>query len=190
VKKDFWFWLLLTGNIIGTMYGFISYYGRQIMETPFLLRIFVPDCPMHSLWFAVALVFLKYRKKVDLFFYLGVVGGLKYGFWTMFVLIRHYKFYFGIDFIQYLMIFIGHAFLFTEQFIFAGKFRVKNSYLLAGLCWFIMNDISDYYLGTHPYLPQGSLGFMKTATIVMSLSFSWLAFYLFKRLKKPLIEVT
>ena len=51
-EDKFLLYVLILVNIAGTLFGF-WYYRFQLPETPFYKMIFVPDCPLYALMFAI-----------------------------------------------------------------------------------------------------------------------------------------
>ena len=136
------FWFIVLANLGGAVYGFTFFYGNQLLATNPLLWLFVADCPLYALLFAVAFLFrgkarpetLKtlFGKVPDLSFlwFVAFLGAMKYGFWTMFVLSTYPEFYFtsGAS-LLYGAIFVGHLFLLFETMLLVGKIKVKDWFL-------------------------------------------------------------
>ncbi|MEW6328793.1 MAG: DUF1405 domain-containing protein [Candidatus Micrarchaeota archaeon] len=184
------FGIVLAANLLGAAYGILGFYLQQLLSTNVLLWIFVPDCPLYALTFAIAIILIKEGKRYDWFYFIALVGALKYGFWTVFVLLRYPEFYFApeISLIYYTLLF-AHVGMFLEAFTLLGKIKMRNWFLPLALGWFLLNDFADYFLGAHPPLPVYGLGFMWRASVVMSVAFSVFGFALAKRAKKPLVEI-
>jgi len=182
-KKLLYF--LILANFIGALYGFIFYYGARLLQTPLHLWIFVPDCPLFSLFMSLAFLLILLKKEASLLFFFSLVGALKYGFWTVFVLLFFNDFYFTPEnTFMYAVLLIAHIFLFAEAFLLVKKIKFKFYYLIPTLLFFLLNDFSDYFLGTRPPLPQSELNFMFYFTLVLSLFFVALAFILVKLKEK------
>lgn len=175
-------WLIFLGNLIGAVYGFVFYYGKQFFVTPLHLWLFVPDCPLFSLLFALAILLIILKKENSHYFFFTLIGSLKYGFWTVFVLLYYNWFYFsGQNSFMYSVLLITHVFLFFEAFLLIKKIKFKLSYLIFPLVFFLANDLSDYFLNTHPPLPLTELNFMFYLTLISSLFFVLTAFLLVKK---------
>ncbi len=176
-KKLLYF--LILANFIGALYGFIFYYGARLLSTPLHLWIFVPDCPLFSLFMSLTFLLILLKKESSLLFFFSLVGALKYGFWTVFVLTFFNDFYFTPEkTFMYAVLLIAHIFLFAESFLLVKKIKFKFYYLLPTLLFFLANDFSDYFLGTHPPIPLDELNFMFYLTLISSLFFILLAFIL------------
>ena len=191
------FWFIVLANIGGAVFGFVFYYGEQYLATSPLLWLFVGDCPLYALAFAVAFFFrgeerpesLKamFGKIPDLsiVWFIALVGAVKYGFWTVFVLSAYSQFYFTPEAgLLYTVLFGSHLILLFETVLLVGKVRVRDWFPIVSILWFLANDLSDYLLGTHPPLPQSALGFMFPATIAMTIVFSALGYVTLMRYSK------
>lgn len=180
--------VLVVANAIGAAYGFIFYYGQQLSETPIWLWPFVPDCPLYSLLIAVSLVLIVWGIKSNWFIFISLIGAMKYGFWTVYVLGAYSAFYFTPESsFMYFVLFVAHIFLFLEAFLLLGNFRPDLKLLWLALGWFLLNDLSDYVLNTHPPIPAQYMPQIFAATVVMSVFFSLFAFFLARRAKKPVL---
>ena len=191
------FWFIIAANLGGAAFGFFVYYAEQFSVTSPLLWVFVGDCPLYALLFAVALYFraaprpeqLKRRfsrmPDLSVLWFLVFVGAMKYGFWTVFVLATYSQFYFTPESgLMYTILFGSHLFLMFETMLLVGKVRVSEIFLPVSLVWFLVNDLSDYLLGTHPPLPGQALGFMFPASMAMSVVFTLLAYLILVRYGK------
>jgi len=182
--------IVLFANLAGAAYGFFSFYSQQFLSFSPLLWIFIPDCPLYALFFAIIALMLLFHKRNNLFFFVSFVGALKYGFWTLFVLLYFNSFYFSpSSSLMYSVLFIAHMGLMLECILLLGRTQVKFSFLLVSLFWFLLNDFADYFLAAHPVLPPNSLNFMFYATIAMTFAFTFIAFIALKKAKKPMIDV-
>lgn len=191
MSRNFLFWVIVIGNLVGAFYGFFFYYGQQLMNSNILLWVFVPDCPLVALLFAVAMIGIKFKKKqLQWFYFLSFAFALKYAFWTVFVLWNYSWYYFTPEAsFMYSVLFVSHILLFVEQFLLLNKIQAKKFFLAIALVFLLANDFSDYLLGIHPPLPCSALEFMFPASVAMSFFFSLFAFWVLRRKFKPLIEL-
>ncbi len=130
--------------IIINFLGFASLpigYGEQLINTNPLLWLFVPDCQLSVLFFALALITGN-----DELLSLGVLSVIKYGLWTIIVLLINYSFFIN----SFWLLFIPHLFMIIEGLFFFSKARF--SWITA--LFFIINDLSDYLFNTHPFIPN------------------------------------
>lgn len=151
-------WILII-NLIGTGFGF-WWYKDQLSSTPYLYWLFTPDCPLYTLFFALLLISALLRAnckqislKGDLFSSLVFIGLIKYGIWTIFVLVialltpgvsRQ-----PID----LILLVGHGGMLAEGIVFLPLKKLRFLPITISLFWFILNDYFDYFKGVHPTLP-------------------------------------
>lgn len=188
------FWLIILVNLGAAASGLIFYYGEELASTNPLLWIFVADSAVYATLFAVAFYFQgeprpKALKKwfgrvpdLSWLWFLIFVGALKYGFLTVFVLSTYSSFFFTPEAgLMFSVLFGFNIFLMFETILLVGKIRVKEVFLLISLGWFLINDFSDYLLGTHIQLPESALGFMFPATMGMSVVFTLMAYLVLGR---------
>lgn len=157
--------LMLIFYVPGTVYGFI-WYGDQLVDTwndyPRWLLPFVPDSPMSSLFFTIALVWLwakpqptaspvlrAVRGFVEA---MGIVTSIKYGVWACSIIFAGYA---QGDYIvwQDWMLVISHGAMAICALLYARFFRFGPIALAAASAWTFLNDSLDYGVGIYPYLP-------------------------------------
>ena len=163
--KDLFIPLILV-NILGVLAG-AYYYADQLAATPVSLLIFVPDCPLYVLLFIpIALGLVKNRECR----FLVSVGMVKYGLWTVFVLLYHSDAYFQPAILATTLVFItGHIGMAAEGVSALPKKRIGALALAATICWFLLNDYADYSLGTVPPIPTAGLGLVAILTVASSI---------------------
>lgn len=185
------FWAIFGINAIAAIYGFVFFYGRQLSAANPLLAVFIPDCPLASLLFAAAMLVIAFRLRADWFCSLAAATALKYGFWTVFVLLLYPGFYFAPETaLMYSALLVAHIGLFIEVLaLLPGKFKIRAIHILPVLAWFFANDLSDYLLRTNPPMPEYANAFMFPATVAMSLFFAAFTILALPRIRKPLIEI-
>ncbi len=188
------FWFIVLANLGGFVYGTFFFYSAQFLSTNPLLWLFVPDCPFAALLIGLAFLsrcgslnlsllhpFSRRRTDLSWFWFLAFVMAMKYGFWTVFVLSVYSQFYFTpASSLLYSVLFASHIFLMFETFFLVGKIHPRRWFLLPTLGFLLANDLSDYLLGTHPPLPEASLGFMFPATVFMTLAFTALSYHVLR----------
>ncbi len=190
MERDLLVKFLIFANAIGAAYGFIFYYGPQLLSTAPWLWAFVPDCPLDAFLFAVALVLLCERAKADWFYFVVFVGAVKYGFWTMFVLWKYSYYYFQPDaVIMYSILFVSHAVLFLEPALMLGRIKARMEWFALALFWFLLNDFADYALGTAPPIPSDKTPEIFAFTVIMTLVFTAGSYLLVKKFEgRPLVR--
>lgn len=164
--------LVVVINILGTVFGFI-YYRYLFGIVPWYLWPVVPDSPGSTLLFAIALALLLIGKKKDLLSFIACVSTIKYGLWTIFVIV-YFPEYFLVPSTRefyYLMLFL-HFGMVIQPVVLLHTIEHKRRYLLIALLWFFMNDYFDYVVGTGPLtthgLPLDVVGVVTAALTLLS----------------------
>jgi uncharacterized membrane protein YpjA len=166
------FWPIILLNIAAVFVG-AYFYSDQLAATVPQLLIFVPDCPLYVL-LSIIIIFGIIRSETLSF--IASVGMVKYGLWTVFALLFHWDFYFQQLFFWTSVIFIvGHIGMALEGLALLPQKQSRLALALA-LAWFLLNDCSDYWLGTVPSLPPGGLETVRTLTVASSIAIPALLF--------------
>jgi uncharacterized membrane protein YpjA len=190
LSSKFFFFAVVLLNVIGALYGFFFFYREQLLSTTPLLWVFVPDCPLASLFFAVSLLFLYFKKRFHWFYFLSAAMAFKYGFWTVFVLSVFPWHYFSPQTaLLYGVLFVAHLGLMIEPIALIGRIEFKKWFLFPTALFLFLNELSDYFLVTHPPLPASAVSLMFSLTLLMSFASIIFAFVLFKEKKLFLIEL-
>jgi len=178
-------WLVFLLNIAGTLWGF-AWYWDQLAETPWLLLVFVPDCPLHAMLFAIYILMLIRGIQVDkgwrqLVAWTAVLGCVKYGIWTI-VIVGQYLFSPGASpDSQDWLLFVSHIGMTLQGLAYCSKLPGAPQCVSLAVLWFAMNDISDYGLGTHPRLPlPGQFTLAAALSAALTISAALWAKYLSK----------
>ncbi|MCD1293628.1 DUF1405 domain-containing protein [Methanocella sp. CWC-04] len=134
-------------NIAGSLFG-AYYYWEQLMMTPVYLWIFVPDCPLYTLFMIFALLLIIMGKPSDTFNAITSVGLSMYGTWTVLVLLYFSEIYFrpANSLLSSAML-ISHIGMALECVLLLPYLKnVKTvSWVVAG-AWFLVQTIVDYFL--------------------------------------------
>lgn len=164
MKKEDFLVILAGLNVFGFL-SFLIYYGAQLMKTFPLLWLFVPDCQLSALFFALALLSRK-----DWLVNLGFAAAIKYGFWTLLVMLSFMNYYLTPEnAIEYWIIIASHIVLMLEAFLLSRKLKSGRA-LIPAFTFLFLNDFSDYVLGTHPPLPDYAVPLMSIATPLITVS--------------------
>jgi len=175
------FWLAILLNALGILIG-ATVYADQFALHPMYLAIFVPDCPLYVF---LALLIIFGIIKNDIFSFIVSIGMVKYGLWTIFVLFFHSSFYFSPDLFNMSVIFvIGHIGMALEGLALLPKKRLALPALALAIIWFLLNDFSDYFLGTVPLIPPGGLETLRDITIASSIILPLLLFAFAAKIRK------
>ncbi len=174
LRKPLFYVLILTN--IAAVFAGAHYYWAQLSSTPLQLLIFVPDCPLYVL---LALPILLKLVKNSTYAFLISVGLTKYGLWTVFALIFHWGAYSMPAALPTTIIFIiGHLGMAIQGAALIPKKGVGLAALLLALGWFLLNDYSDYFLGTVPPIPGQGIELVAALTFFASIALT-LGFYLY-----------
>ena len=178
--------LVIIANLIGAYFGFFVYYKEQIMATPLPLLAFTADCPLAVLLFAAALLLHLAGKKNDFLSFLAAAYCLKYGFWTVAVILYFNQLYFSPEnWALYATMLITHFGMVLESFALAGKIEVRKEYLLIVLGWFLLNDYMDYFWGMKPWTVPNE-GWLLPFTVLLSIGSALILYHAYTK-KKPKI---
>ncbi|MEM4554634.1 MAG: DUF1405 domain-containing protein [Candidatus Anstonellaceae archaeon] len=172
--------LILLVHLIAILAG-LYYYWDQFVSTPLPLLVFVPDCPLYVLLVLPLLL----RKAKGSFYPFFVSSGLvKYGLWTVFVLVFYSDVYFAPQFFMISFVFLlGHIGMFLEGLYFLPK-NPKPFYLSILIGWFLVNDFADYYFGTAPPIPYQRRETVEGLTVASSFAIPILLFALKEKINQ------
>ena len=178
------FWAAILLNCLGVFIG-ASVYADQLAAHPAYLLIFVPDCPLYVF---LALLIILGIVKNDIFSFIVSVGMVKYGLWTVFILLFHSGYYFSPDMFNLSVIFvIGHIGMALEGLAIMPKKKITLLMLALALGWFLLNDYADYWLGAVPLIPQGGMAIVRDLTIASSIAIPLALFALADRIRRNAI---
>jgi len=161
--KHKWFLLLLALiNFAAGIYSF-SYYAPQLEANSPLLWFFIADCPIYAIIFGVTILLIAAGRASPLLSFISLVGSVKYGLWTIFVL--------GVSnmALLYPLVILAHMLLLIEIIVLFRVFSFKVKHVLLALVWFAFNDYLDYTIGLHPFVPEGYLFWAGGFAIICSL---------------------
>ena len=143
-NKFFLYFLALT-NLIAGIYS-LSFYSAQLSQSNPLLWIFIADCPIAAILFALNIFLIARGIKLPWLCFLSIVASVKFGVWTIFVLII------SNDLFSLWWIFLVHLLLLVETIVLLGLFDFRVKHVLLAIVLFSIGDYFDYALGTHPPL--------------------------------------
>lgn len=174
-----WLLFLLCVNLVGFLFG-IYYYWNQLMRTSPLLWVFVIDCPLFVLLFAyICWQNMQEREVPDMFKFLTSVGLIKYGLWTVFVVWYFGSVFFSLSPTLYSILFPLHIGMMAEGFVLLPRFKAEKRHALPVLIWFLLCDVLDYSIGTHPWVPSGKMdllyGESVLSSIIIVLNILWIS---------------
>ena len=174
------FWAAIMLNLLGILIG-ATVYADRFAGVPLPLVVFVPDCPLYVF---LALLIIFGIVKNDIFSFIVSIGMVKYGLWTVFVLLFHSSYYFAPDMFNMSVIFvIGHIGMALEGLALLPKKQIALPALALAIGWFLLNDFSDYFLGTVPLIPPGGMETVRNITIASSIILPLLLFAFASRVR-------
>jgi len=185
VEFFFWFkkqpgvrFFILISCIIGTLYGFYYYLG-QFEITPVYLWFFVPDSPFFTFMYVIALLFYSLGMRSNTFDAFTFIGLNKIGIWTIFVLLWNYDYYFTPETRDFrfiiVLLHIGMILVALTLLKEMNKLNINGYLLIFG--FFVVSDFFDYFVGTHPIIPEESIEVVMWVTFVLTITSSALTFY-------------
>jgi len=166
--------LIFLINVLAGVFSF-SYYLWQFELIPLWLWVFVADCPVYALLFALNVFLLLKGKSNPFLAFVSVTGSLKFGLWTILVLFAS-----GSAFVFWTVV-IAHVLLAIETIVFFKKFEFKPQHLIFSVLWFLFNDFLDYFIGIHPFVQEGYLIYAGVAAVMLSLVVPLLVFSVFSK---------
>lgn len=141
---------LLIVNFLGSVYGYF-WYEAQLASTPVYFWPFVPDSPLSTTLFALALLMAVTGTGSALFHAFAVTASIKYGVWAV-VIITHYWAVGGPVAPAETMLWFSHLGMALQGVIFFKTIDFIPVVILLTGAWMLINDLMDYVFGHHPYL--------------------------------------
>lgn len=162
-------------NLLGTVFGYY-YYQNLLASSPAWKWIFIPDSPNSTLIFSAAIVLILLGRPSSTLGALGCVYIMKYGLWTMFVILYFPEFFLAPRWADYYwLMFWLHLGMVLEPLLILHTLRKNLRTLLVPLVLLLINDYADYAAGTSPLysFPLDGLGvtpvFSVFETLVLSI---------------------
>lgn len=152
IARPWLFWAVFIANLFGAVVGGIYWYGPMLITTPLIFYLFVPDCPLSALLFAIALLGIKYNRRWYLFYTLTAFACVKYGLWTVGYWMHDWGNGGMVEPIS-VMLFLSHVGLFVQGLLLL-PYATRASLLgrIAVILWFMLSIYVDYQLRYHPPL--------------------------------------
>lgn len=156
-------------NAAGSAYGYY-WYREQLARTPHYYWLFVPDSPLSTTLFALALLLSLAGPGRLLFQAVALTASIKYGIWAI-VMISHYWLKGGpLEFTEG-MLWVSHFGMALQGFIYLRTLQPGHGVILFTACWMTINDLMDYGLGLHPDLfAAGQTGLALLTAAALSLT--------------------
>ena len=170
---------LIAINVVAGIVGGIYWYGPDMLNYAWWGWVFVPDCPLFTFLFAIALYGLIAGRRWTMFNAVTAVGLVKYGIWTVTVWVLFWSAGYAATPESVIMT-IAHIGMILEGVVLFGLLkglRWRDVIVAGG--WFFLSDFMDYALGFHPRMAPGvSKSYMMwemiLATAVLTAFLAWL----------------
>jgi uncharacterized membrane protein YpjA len=167
-------------NLLGSGFGYY-YYKSLLAASPLWLWIFIPDSPNSTLLFSLAIFLILMGRGSSTLSALGSVYVMKYGLWTMFVILYYSEYFLSPPLTGYYwLMFWLHFGMVIEPVVILHTLEKGKRVLLIPLIWLLINDFFDYGLGTTPLLrlPLESPGMVALFSLGETILFSVLVYAL------------
>ncbi|SER12927.1 Uncharacterized membrane protein YpjA [Gracilibacillus ureilyticus] len=135
-------------NLIGTIYGYY-WYLPQLMDTPLIFTLFVPDSPTASLFFTIFLYFYMKGKNVPVIEALAFVSLLKYGIWAVVMNLLTFNVSGTLSWQGY-MLMASHGAMALQALLYSPLYKIKLRHLSFAALFVLHNEIIDYVYGMMP----------------------------------------
>jgi len=141
---------LLCINVPGSIYGFY-WYRVQLAATPVYYWPLVPDSPLSSSLFVLALLLSLFGFQGTPLQVLACSVSIKYGLWAVVMISQYWASGGGLEATE-AMLWISHLGMAVEGAVFLRVYRFGRRGVLVAVVWMLLNDLMDYGVGLHPYL--------------------------------------
>lgn len=158
-------------NILGSIYGYY-WYRNQLQETPVYFWPLVPDSPLSTTLFALALLCALLGWRFSTLQAVAVTACIKYGIWAV-ALITHYWAHGGEVRFTEIMLLLSHLGMAAQAVWFLRRMTVLLKGALAAAAWMMLNDAVDYLLNLHPYFfAENQFGFAAAGAVLLTIVLS------------------
>jgi uncharacterized membrane protein YpjA len=165
-NKIFLYFLALV-NLVAGIYS-LSFYSTQLSQSNPLLWVFIADCPLAAILFALNIFLIARGIKLPWLSFLSIMASVKFALWTIFVLIISNNLF------SLWWIFLVHILLLIETIVLLGLFNFRVKHVLIALILFSIGDYFDYVLGTHPPLLNNIFVLAGLFAIILTIFLSFL----------------
>jgi uncharacterized membrane protein YpjA len=151
-------WAIMLIGLVGSVAGFVYWYGPTFARYPIWQWPFVPDCPLFAFLFVISLALILLRRRWPPYDAWVAWGLIKYGTWTVFVWVL-YWIYTGGDFTtESVVMSLAHTGMVLEGLFLLSFLSMDWPTMAASALWFGLSDWMDYgpFL-TYPHFPMASI---------------------------------
>ncbi|OIO20966.1 hypothetical protein AUJ17_04055 [Candidatus Micrarchaeota archaeon CG1_02_47_40] len=186
------FWLLIFVLVAASAYGFY-YYRGVFAETSPWLWLFVPDSALAIVFALLVVVGARKGAWDNLLRYFASVSLVKYGVWTVFVMMYHPQAYLagGRALESVFLYIIPHIGMVLLALAVLPKRRSAPALALCAL-FFLLNDYFDYFFAggiVAGIIPNGNFGVVAGVSILLTFFSLLFAHFASSWKKLPKIEV-
>lgn len=170
---------LIIASLAGTAFGFYYYYD-QLVASPLWRWPFIPDSPIATAIYALALALASIKRRSNKVDSVAFILMTKIGIWTTVVLIVYRDHYFTPDTIVLRgFILATHLLIIAMAVLLLPDMKMEKLWFYAALASILLAlDWIDYALGAHPWMPDTYIAEIGWLTVFLSLaSVSFLAFW-------------
>lgn len=167
-------------NLMGTAFGYYYYQGL-LESSPLWQWVFIPDSPNSTIIFSLAIALILLNRASNVLSALGCVYVMKYGLWTMFVILYFPDYFLTPERADYYwLMFWLHFGMVLEPVVILHTLRRNMRTLLAPLVILLINDYLDYAVGTSPLysFPLKGLGMTPVFSVGETVVFSLVVYFL------------
>ncbi|MFD1395017.1 DUF1405 domain-containing protein [Kroppenstedtia eburnea] len=178
--------ILLAVNFLGSIYGYY-WYKNQLAATPVYWLPFVPDSPTASAAFTLVLLLYLINRRSPFWEAFAGVTLFKYGIWAVAMILAgaalsEKPFLESLVWTDW-MLMASHLGMALEGVLYSRFFAFGRKEILLVAGWILLNDVLDYGVGIHPWLPLSMAGtepavalFTLSLSLISLLLFTWLVF--------------
>jgi uncharacterized membrane protein YpjA len=172
-------WLLVTINLGSAVIGYIYWYGSDILAAPIYQWPLVPDSPLSATLWAFALLAVYRGRRWDLLGLMAATGCIKYGLWTDWIWFTNalsgspYS-------LEAVVMSLNHFGMVLEGLVLVPLLRPKPWHIGFVAVWYGLNDLVDYWVGSHPRVPNPEdMGLISTFAVgtTLLLVIAWTLLY-------------
>ncbi|MTI80504.1 MAG: DUF1405 domain-containing protein [Firmicutes bacterium] len=163
--------VLIIINFFGSLYGYY-WYQQQLLSTPIYYWPVVPDSPLSTTLFALALLSVLLGWRFPILMAVALTTCIKYGLWAV-ALISHYWIMHGDIQWMIVMLWVSHLGMVAQAVWYWRSMFIPTGAALVAGGWMFFNDAMDYILGLHPYLyASDQLSFAAVSAVLFSVALS------------------
>lgn len=149
IFKSWFIKILVVINFIGTLWGF-WWYHLQLATTPVYWWFFVPDSPLSSGLFTIALILILLDIRKPWFHLLACFLSIKYGLWAVAMILDFWN-HGGTVQVTEIMLVFSHLAMAIEAVIYLTLSWPDKFSWIPFVIYTWLNDGADYIFSMHPY---------------------------------------